>query len=86
MVDFHLLLADASGNRLYKYFLRSLIAISYDYIHKFAPAMPPLNNHVEQHRAILEAVKAGNLDEALKALRHHLLSHSEHIENAMRTG
>lgn len=83
MVDFHLLLAGASANRLYRYFLRSLIAISYDYIHKFVPELPPLDNHVAQHRAIMEAVKARDLDRALEALRFHLWAHSEHIENAM---
>ena len=83
LVNFHVLLASVSKNKLYKYFHSSLVDLSYLYIRKFAPQLTLSPHHLDQHKAIYKAVNEKDLKGAKKALKDHLLSVGENISKAM---
>jgi DNA-binding FadR family transcriptional regulator len=85
IVNFHVLLAKFSKNQLYKYFHKSLVDLSYSFIREFAPELTFSPNHLEEHKAICNAVKEKNLQGAKRALKNHLVSVSENITRAMNS-
>jgi GntR family transcriptional repressor for pyruvate dehydrogenase complex len=72
LINFHTLLAEGSENRLYKYFLRSLVDLSNSFIQKSLPNLIQDADHIEQHKAIFKSVKARDLKRAKKAIKDHL--------------
>ncbi|MBN1848783.1 MAG: FadR family transcriptional regulator [Deltaproteobacteria bacterium] len=85
IVNFHVLLAKVSKNQLFKYFHQSLVDLSYFYIRQFAPELTMSNSHMEEHKAIFDAVKSKDLERAKKALRDHLISVAKNITKAMKS-
>ena len=84
LINFHILLAEASQNQLFKYFLKSLVDLSSDHVRKYIPGITRSTNHLKQHKAIYEAVKAKDLKRAQKALKDHLYEVAKHIDQSIR--
>lgn len=84
IVNFHILLAKVSKNKLYKYFHKSLVDLSYLFVWEFAPELTLSPNHLEEHKAIYKAVKEKDLNGAKNALKAHLISVSKNITRAMK--
>ena len=76
---FHVLLGGLSKNRLYKYLVTSLIDLYNTYIKKLEPQIEEYYQHLDQHRAIFEAIKTKDLKRAQNALRDHLYSLTKSI-------
>jgi GntR family transcriptional repressor for pyruvate dehydrogenase complex len=81
---FHILIAETSKNRLYKYFVTSLLDLYVNQIIRYVPESPEYAKHLEQHREIYEAIKAKDLKRAKKALEDHVGSTTEYVEKNMR--
>jgi GntR family transcriptional repressor for pyruvate dehydrogenase complex len=81
--QFHLLLADAAGNAR----LRSLMSQARGEL--FAPASSPLIDRqtmlrsAEQHRGILDAVRAGEAEDAARLMREHLRATFDDVRRAI---
>lgn len=69
---FHLLIAETSENRLFKYFVASLLGLYVNHFNKGTPEAKEYARHLEQHKEIFEAIKAKDLQRAKKALRRHV--------------
>lgn len=85
LVDFHLLPAKFTQNRLLRYFLQSIIDFSAEYIRQHAPIYFSPSDHLSQHRDIFEAIKAKNPTRCRQALEFHLYNVAENIEIAMES-
>lgn len=81
---FHILIAETSKNRLYKYFVMSLLDLYANQIIRYIPDSVEYSKHLDQHREIYEAIKARELKRAKKALRDHVRSTTEYVEKTMR--
>jgi len=81
---FHILIAETSKNRLYKYFITSLLDLYVNQIVRYIPESDEYFKHLDQHREIYEAIKARDLKRAKKALRDHVRSTTEYVEKTMR--
>jgi DNA-binding FadR family transcriptional regulator len=80
---FHILIAETSKNRLYKYFVTSLLYLYVKQIIKYIPDSDEYAKHLAQHKKIYEAIKAKDLNRAKKALSRHMHSTAEYVEKAM---
>lgn len=69
---FHLLIAETSNNRLFIYFVASLLDLYVNHLIKDIPGAKEYARHLEQHREIFEAIKAKDLQRAKRALRRHV--------------
>jgi GntR family transcriptional repressor for pyruvate dehydrogenase complex len=76
---FHVLIAGLSRNRLYKYLVTSLIDLYKSYAKRIEPQIEEYHQHLDQHRAIFEAIKSKDLKRAQNALRDHLYSLTKSI-------
>jgi DNA-binding FadR family transcriptional regulator len=81
---FHILLAGISKNRLYKYLVTSLMDLYISHTKKLKPEITEYYRHMDQHRAIYEAIKAKNLKQAQKAIRNHVRSITKDIMKSKR--
>jgi GntR family transcriptional regulator, transcriptional repressor for pyruvate dehydrogenase complex len=80
---FHILLADASGNRLFKYFVKSfaeLFASKTDY----ASDQSLYLINIDHHKTIYKMVKSKDLKKAKKVIGDHLRFVTDHIEKSKR--
>ncbi|MBN1848203.1 MAG: FadR family transcriptional regulator [Deltaproteobacteria bacterium] len=84
LINFHVLLAEGTENRLYKYFLQSLVDLSNSLISELLPNHIQDPDHINQHKAIYEAVKAKDLKEAKKAIQEHLYWVAEVIRKEIK--
>ena len=85
-LEFHLLIAKATGNSL----LDSLVRLIRSYLHEWirrSLAEPTVSQRLqraslscEQHGEILEALREGAADRAREAMRRHILSSSEDLQ------
>ena len=80
---FHVLIAETSKNRLYKYFVTSLLDLYQNKIIRYIPDAAEHTKHLKQHREIYEAIKAKDIKRAKKAIEEHLESSTKYIENSM---
>ena len=80
---FHILIAETSKNRLYKYFMTSLLDLYVKQIIRYIPDSTEYAKHLDQHREIYEAIKAKDLTRAKKALHCHVRSTTEYVEKFM---
>ena len=81
---FHIIIAETSKNRLYKYFVNSLLDLYVKQIIRYIPESAEYAKHLDQHRKIYEAIKAKDLKRAKKALRLHVRSTAEYVEKVMK--
>lgn len=82
---FHILLAEPSDNRLLKYFLHSMVELSGRFIQEHQPNMRVNEDHIKQHKEILEEFKKRNLEGARKVLEAHLISTGDEIASAVKS-
>jgi GntR family transcriptional repressor for pyruvate dehydrogenase complex len=80
---FHILIAETSKNRLYKYFMTSLLDLYVKQIISYIPDSTEYAKHLDQHKEIYEAIKAKDLNQAKKALNRHVRSTTEYVEKIM---
>ena len=80
---FHILIAETSKNRLYKYFMTSLLDLYVKQIIRYIPDSTEYAKHLDQHREIYEAIKSKDLTRAKKALNRHVRSTTEYVEKIM---
>jgi len=85
LINFHVLLAEGAENRFYKYFLQSLVDVSNFFIRELLPNHIQEPDHINQHKAIFEAVKAKDLKKAKKAIQDHLDWISEVIDKEIKS-
>jgi GntR family transcriptional repressor for pyruvate dehydrogenase complex len=76
---FHVLMAETSKNRLYKYFLTSMLDLYVNQIIRYIPDSAEYARHLKQHREIYEAIKAKDIDWAKKAIEEHMESSTEYV-------
>ena len=81
---FHIIIAETSKNRLYKYFITSLLDLYAKQIIRYIPESDEYTKHIAQHKKIYEAIKAKDLNRAKKALSRHMHSTAEYIDKAMK--
>ncbi len=80
---FHVLIAETSKNRLFKYFVTSLLDLYVNQIIRYIPDSVEYSKHLKQHRDIYEAIKAKDLKRAKKAIEQHMQSSTEYVEKTM---
>jgi GntR family transcriptional repressor for pyruvate dehydrogenase complex len=83
LTEFHILLAEASKNKLLKYFLRSLVDLSTQYISRNAPWLPLSPTHLKEHEMIFASFKERKLLPSRNALRSHLIASARQIDQEM---
>lgn len=71
--DFHLVIADSCNNRLFTYFVKSILALYSDQ-KLYVPDYEEYERHLHQHKKILSAIKERDVDAALAALEEHIKS------------
>ncbi len=82
-VEFHAVLARATGNELFSLLLDSLASIMVE-IRKASLALPgSQENAIEHHQKILEHVRAGEGSAARKAMQLHLEDGKKKMEVAL---
>lgn len=81
---FHVLMAETSKNRLYKYFVISLLDLYVNKIIRYIPDSDEYSKHLKHHKAIYEAIKIKDLKGAKKAIEDHLESSTEYVERTMK--
>ena len=81
---FHVLIAETSKNRLYKYFLTSLLDLYANQIIQYIPDSAEYARHLEQHRNIYEAIKAKDITLAKKAIEEHMDSSTAYVESTIQ--
>jgi DNA-binding FadR family transcriptional regulator len=72
-IQFHKLLARASGNPVFAIMLEPIMAVVADFLSRFKPNLEHSNNVIEAHEAILEAIRGRRIEEATQLLELHLL-------------
>jgi GntR family transcriptional repressor for pyruvate dehydrogenase complex len=73
--NFHILVASFCKNRLLEHFLGAIIAICDTYIKSYSTgSLLPPSSHIQEHKAILNALKDKDKLKARKALLQHLSS------------
>ncbi|RUS46030.1 GntR family transcriptional regulator [Cohnella sp. AR92] len=75
--DFHLLLAEVSGNSYYARYLEELVSLTYVVIALYGEQK---HKSCKDHRDILEAIREGDAEEAVRLMMEHL----GEIEAALR--
>lgn len=81
--EFHVLIAETSKNRLYKYFVTSLLDLYVNQIIRYIPDSAEYAAHLNQHREIYEAIKAKDIKRAKKAIEEHMESSTRYVERMM---
>ena len=71
---FHILLAEISKNRFYRYLLVSLLDLYTIGVIKYVPDSKDYFKHLNQHREILNAIKSKDLEQAKDILKSHINS------------
>jgi GntR family transcriptional repressor for pyruvate dehydrogenase complex len=72
-MEFHRLLARASGNHVFVIAVESIMPVVGDFLCRLAPDVETSSSVVGYHEAILGAVVEGKRDEAFRLLEEHLL-------------
>lgn len=80
---FHVLIAESSKNRLFRYFVTSLLDLYVNQIIRYIPDSDEYARHVKQHREIYEAIKAKDIKWAKKAIEEHVESSTRYVERVM---
>ena len=80
---FHVLIAETCKNRLYKYFITSLLDLYMNQIIRYIPDSAEYSRHLKQHREIYEAIKAKDIRRAKKAIEEHMESSTKYVEKTM---
>lgn len=80
---FHILIAETSKNRLYTYFITSLLQLYVNQVIRYIPDSTEYAMHLEQHREIYEAIKAKDIKRAKKAIQEHMESSTIYVEKTM---
>jgi GntR family transcriptional repressor for pyruvate dehydrogenase complex len=78
-IAFHRGLVEASGLSP----LTSVCDLLQAFFHHFQAAMGEFRRGKEEHRRIIESLRDGNLDVAVKLLRHHLSWYEEHEDGSI---
>src|SRR5690606_23092587 len=76
--EFHLILTDALGNPELSGFLRDLLTRSSIMVSLYEPSSDSVCG-VDEHAAIVEALRKGDIDGAIEFSRHHFL----HVEKRL---
>jgi GntR family transcriptional regulator, transcriptional repressor for pyruvate dehydrogenase complex len=72
LTEFHLLLARSTGNPIFPIILKVLIEMTKRVMQPATVGLDRLREHTASHRAILDALKAGDLKATLHAMEDHL--------------
>ena len=80
---FHVLIAETSKNRLYKYFVTSLLDLYLNQIIRYIPDSAEYSRHLQQHRAIYKAIRAKDIKRAKRTIKEHMESSTKYIERTM---
>jgi GntR family transcriptional repressor for pyruvate dehydrogenase complex len=80
---FHVLIAETSKNRLFKYFVTSLLDLYMNQIIRYIPDSTEYSRHLTQHREIYEAIKAKDIKRAKRAIEEHMESSTKYVERTM---
>lgn len=80
---FHVLIAETSKNRLYTYFVTSLLNLYVNQIIRYIPDSTEYARHLKQHREIYEAIKDKDIKRAKKAIEEHMESSTRYVEKAL---
>lgn len=80
---FHILIAETSKNRLYTYFVTSLLNLYANQIIRYIPDSAEYARHLEQHREIYEAIRAKDIMRAKTAIEEHMESSTLYVEKTM---
>lgn len=78
-IDFHLAIAEASGNRIYATVLNSLQGRCIQYAQANRGSKANHQRTVEAHRAIVDAINSGDADLAAAAMHAHLQASRRHF-------
>jgi len=83
-MDFHLTLASLAGSAVGERLLSYLFEMLYLKYRADVLFTPPRHRYLSDHRLILEALRAGNKDEACRLLTEHITSVKEGAVESMR--
>jgi GntR family transcriptional regulator, transcriptional repressor for pyruvate dehydrogenase complex len=72
LIDFHLLLAEVTGNPIFPIILEVLHEMTKRVIHPSTVTIDRLMMHAASHRAVLDALEDGDLGRALQAMENHM--------------
>jgi GntR family transcriptional regulator, transcriptional repressor for pyruvate dehydrogenase complex len=72
LIDFHLLLADVTGNPIFPIILKVLHEMTKRVMHPSTVNIDRLAMHAASHRAVVDALKGGDLGKALQAMENHM--------------
>jgi GntR family transcriptional repressor for pyruvate dehydrogenase complex len=84
--DFHISIARASGNELLEMFVDVMTLLLKDYMSKGFFGVTRIRNTLNQHKKILEAIKAGRGDEAEAAIYAHLVAARKDVSKYENSG
>jgi GntR family transcriptional regulator, transcriptional repressor for pyruvate dehydrogenase complex len=73
LTEFHVLLAEFTGNPVFPIILKVLIQVAVRVLVPATVNLDRLKKHASSHRAIFEALKKADLDEAVRAVEKHML-------------
>ncbi len=71
-MDFHMRLAEASGNTVYRLTLQSLVPLLYNSVRERSFSQQDRRHGIGDHQAIFEAVRAGDAQEAAAVMTRHV--------------
>jgi DNA-binding GntR family transcriptional regulator len=71
--DFHILLARCAKNQLFEAIVESLISLFISLLGDQPPDTKRFTRHINDHKAILQAIKKNDLKSARKRLKDHIL-------------
>jgi GntR family transcriptional regulator, transcriptional repressor for pyruvate dehydrogenase complex len=74
LTDFHLLLAQATDNPIFPIILKVLLEMTKRVMTPATVDINRLREHAVSHRAVVIALRRGDLNEALHAMEHHMLT------------
>jgi GntR family transcriptional regulator, transcriptional repressor for pyruvate dehydrogenase complex len=74
LTDFHLLLARLTDNPIFPIILKVLLEMTKRVMQPATVSLVRLREHAVSHRAILDALKAGDLKATLRAMEEHLIA------------
>ena len=70
--DFHILLANISGNRLLMGIIESLIELETKFVYAHGYSYPRKKRFLEEHEQVLKLLKEGNHNEAVRVFERHI--------------
>ncbi len=83
LADFHTKLIEASGNRLFSHFHRTITYLIYRYQYKFPYGPETFSLSQDSHHQIIKEIQAGEFEKAKKTLRDHNRTFVEILEKRM---